>query len=160
MWSLWVWCSLSLLLKKLLRIGWVLNFFLLIVVFCFLYEFICCSLGAFFTTIVVPYALAWGLKFHPLISLHWSINVQWLLNYFLIISLNHVQQKRFQNDMAVNNNLIDVLQDQRWEPIPWKKLQVGDIVRVSILQFGVCTMGLDVLCVGIEFDASRKPRNL
>ncbi|KAG7974943.1 hypothetical protein I3843_06G073100 [Carya illinoinensis] len=39
--------------------------------------------------------------------------------------------KRFQNDMAVNNNLIDVLQDQRWEPIPWKKLQVGDIVRVK-----------------------------
>ncbi|KAH7515836.1 hypothetical protein FEM48_Zijuj10G0068500 [Ziziphus jujuba var. spinosa] len=40
--------------------------------------------------------------------------------------------KRFQNDMAINNNPVEVLQDQRWESIPWKKLQVGDIVRVSM----------------------------
>ncbi|XVE92539.1 hypothetical protein REPUB_Repub01dG0106200 [Reevesia pubescens] len=39
--------------------------------------------------------------------------------------------KRFQNDMAINNTLVDVLQDQRWESIPWKKLQVGDIIRVK-----------------------------
>ncbi|KAF3431364.1 hypothetical protein FNV43_RR26095 [Rhamnella rubrinervis] len=39
--------------------------------------------------------------------------------------------KRFQNDMAINNNPVDVLQDQRWESIPWKKLQVGDIVRIK-----------------------------
>ncbi|KAF7829418.1 phospholipid-transporting ATPase 3 [Senna tora] len=39
--------------------------------------------------------------------------------------------KRFQNDLAVNNNMIDVLQDQKWESIPWKRLQVGDIVRVK-----------------------------
>ncbi|KAI4328339.1 hypothetical protein L6164_020698 [Bauhinia variegata] len=39
--------------------------------------------------------------------------------------------KRFQNDMAINNNMIDVLQDQKWESIPWKKLQVGDIVKVK-----------------------------
>ncbi|KAE9614624.1 putative phospholipid-translocating ATPase [Lupinus albus] len=39
--------------------------------------------------------------------------------------------KRFQNDMAINNNTIDVLQDQKWEPIPWKKLQVGDIIKVK-----------------------------
>ncbi|KAE8698884.1 Phospholipid-transporting ATPase 3 [Hibiscus syriacus] len=32
--------------------------------------------------------------------------------------------KRFQNDMAINNSPVDVLQDQRWESIPWKKLQV------------------------------------
>ncbi|XP_022942468.1 phospholipid-transporting ATPase 3-like [Cucurbita moschata] len=38
--------------------------------------------------------------------------------------------KRFQNDMAINNNLVDVLQDQKWESVPWKKLQVGDIVRI------------------------------
>ncbi|KAJ0037283.1 hypothetical protein Pint_23116 [Pistacia integerrima] len=43
--------------------------------------------------------------------------------------------KRFQNDMAINNSLIDVLQDQRWVPTPWKKLQVGDIVRVKKDQF-------------------------
>nr|XP_023895567.1 phospholipid-transporting ATPase 3-like [Quercus suber] len=43
--------------------------------------------------------------------------------------------KRLQNDMSINNNLIEVLLDQKWEPIPWKKLQVGDIVRVSILHF-------------------------
>ncbi|XP_061366109.1 phospholipid-transporting ATPase 3-like [Gastrolobium bilobum] len=38
--------------------------------------------------------------------------------------------KRFQNDMAINNNMIDILQDQKWVSIPWKKLQVGDIVKV------------------------------
>ncbi|KAG4214848.1 hypothetical protein ERO13_A01G142500v2 [Gossypium hirsutum] len=39
--------------------------------------------------------------------------------------------KRFQNDMAINSTPVDVLQDQRWESIPWKKLQVGDIIRVK-----------------------------
>ncbi|KAM7251637.1 hypothetical protein ACFE04_023520 [Oxalis oulophora] len=39
--------------------------------------------------------------------------------------------KRFQNDMTINNNVIDVLQDQKWVSIPWKKLQVGDIVKVK-----------------------------
>ncbi|XP_004509930.1 phospholipid-transporting ATPase 3-like [Cicer arietinum] len=39
--------------------------------------------------------------------------------------------KRFQNDMSINNNMIDVLQDQKWESIPWKKLQVGDIIKVK-----------------------------
>ncbi|KAK3038612.1 hypothetical protein RJ639_027275 [Escallonia herrerae] len=38
--------------------------------------------------------------------------------------------KRLQNDKAINNSSIEVLQDRRWESIPWKKLQVGDIVRV------------------------------
>lgn len=44
-----------------------------------------------------------------------------------------IKQKRFQNDMTINNNSVDVLQDQKWESIPWKRLQVGDIVRVSVL---------------------------
>ncbi|KAM1170664.1 hypothetical protein ACFX13_021435 [Malus domestica] len=39
--------------------------------------------------------------------------------------------KRFQNDMTINNASVDVLQDQKWESIPWKKLQVGDIVRIK-----------------------------
>ncbi|CAN1321194.1 Phospholipid-transporting ATPase 3 [Linum perenne] len=39
--------------------------------------------------------------------------------------------KRLQNDMVINNNRVDVLQDQGWVPIPWKKLQVGDIVRIK-----------------------------
>lgn len=33
--------------------------------------------------------------------------------------------------MAINNNMIDILQDKEWVSIPWKKLQVGDIVKVS-----------------------------
>jgi magnesium-transporting ATPase (P-type) len=55
--------------------------------------------------------------------------------------------------MAINNYLIDVLQDQKWEPIPWKKLQVGDIVRVSILHFNVFAMGCILMCYmfSIEF---------
>ncbi|CAI0379544.1 unnamed protein product [Linum tenue] len=39
--------------------------------------------------------------------------------------------KRLQNDMVINNNPVDVLHDQVWETIPWKKLQVGDIVRIK-----------------------------
>ncbi|XP_010272160.1 PREDICTED: phospholipid-transporting ATPase 3-like [Nelumbo nucifera] len=39
--------------------------------------------------------------------------------------------KRLHNDRVINHSPIDVLQDQRWETIPWKKLQVGDIVRVK-----------------------------
>ncbi|XP_008803426.2 LOW QUALITY PROTEIN: phospholipid-transporting ATPase 3 [Phoenix dactylifera] len=39
--------------------------------------------------------------------------------------------KRFQNDTSINSTPIDVLQGQRWESIPWKKLQVGDLVRVK-----------------------------
>lgn len=32
--------------------------------------------------------------------------------------------------MSINNTPVDVLQDQKWETVPWKKLQVGDIVKV------------------------------
>jgi phospholipid-transporting ATPase len=39
--------------------------------------------------------------------------------------------KRFQNDMSINNKKVDVLQDQKWESMPWKKLQVGDIIKVK-----------------------------
>ncbi|XP_043724477.1 phospholipid-transporting ATPase 3-like isoform X1 [Telopea speciosissima] len=39
--------------------------------------------------------------------------------------------KRLLNDRVINSSPIDVLQGQRWESIPWKKLQVGDIVRVN-----------------------------
>lgn len=50
----------------------------------------------------------------------------------LIVSFCYsVKQKRFHNDMVINSTSIDVLQDQNWESIPWKKLQVGDIVKVS-----------------------------
>jgi phospholipid-transporting ATPase len=38
--------------------------------------------------------------------------------------------KRFQNDMSINNAHVDVLQGQKWGSTPWKRLQVGDIVRV------------------------------
>lgn len=48
----------------------------------------------------------------------------------------YVKQKRFQNDMAINNNPVEVLHDQKWETIPWKKLQVGDVVRVSMQHLG------------------------
>ncbi|KAH6801981.1 aminophospholipid ATPase 3 [Perilla frutescens var. frutescens] len=39
--------------------------------------------------------------------------------------------KRFQNDMAINNSNVEVLQDWNWVPTPWKKLQVGDVIRVN-----------------------------
>jgi phospholipid-transporting ATPase len=40
--------------------------------------------------------------------------------------------KRFQNDMSINNSTVEILQDQQWVSIPWRKLQVGDIVKVSL----------------------------
>ncbi|KAG8654039.1 phospholipid-transporting ATPase 3 isoform X2 [Manihot esculenta] len=33
--------------------------------------------------------------------------------------------------MVINNSPVEVLQDQKWATVPWKKLQVGDIVRVK-----------------------------
>ncbi|XP_057810905.1 phospholipid-transporting ATPase 3 isoform X2 [Salvia miltiorrhiza] len=39
--------------------------------------------------------------------------------------------KRFQNDMSINNSTVEVLQDWNWVPTPWKRLQVGDIIRVN-----------------------------
>ncbi|KAG9449609.1 hypothetical protein H6P81_009574 [Aristolochia fimbriata] len=39
--------------------------------------------------------------------------------------------KRLQNDRVINSSPVDVLQGEKWETIPWKKLQVGDIVRVN-----------------------------
>ncbi|XP_051148424.1 phospholipid-transporting ATPase 3-like isoform X2 [Andrographis paniculata] len=38
--------------------------------------------------------------------------------------------KRRQNDTSINNSIVEVLQDQTWVYCPWKKLQVGDIVKV------------------------------
>ena len=55
-----------------------------------------------------------------------------LIPEFCILYVNFFfQQKRLQNDKSINNALVDVLLDQKWERIPWKKLQVGDIVKVS-----------------------------
>ncbi|KAK9090578.1 hypothetical protein Sjap_023755 [Stephania japonica] len=42
-----------------------------------------------------------------------------------------MQQKRLQNDREINSRKADVLQDQKWESTPWRKLQVGDIVKVK-----------------------------
>ncbi|KAJ3702718.1 hypothetical protein LUZ61_006423 [Rhynchospora tenuis] len=39
--------------------------------------------------------------------------------------------KRLQNDLAINATPVEVLQGQRWETTQWKKLQVGDIVRIK-----------------------------
>ncbi|XP_076889767.1 phospholipid-transporting ATPase 3-like [Bidens hawaiensis] len=39
--------------------------------------------------------------------------------------------KRLQNDMTINNSPVDLLRNQRWESVPWKTLQVGDIIRVK-----------------------------
>lgn len=68
--------------------------------------------------------------------MYYIYKVLWMHNFFIyVITFNHVMQKRFQNDMAINNNTVDLLQDQKWESVPWKRLQVGDIVRVSAILF-------------------------
>lgn len=46
--------------------------------------------------------------------------------------MHNLVQKRFQNDMSINNTTVEILQDQLWVPIPWRKLQVGDIVKVNL----------------------------
>ncbi|KAL7606801.1 hypothetical protein Lser_V15G14794 [Lactuca serriola] len=39
--------------------------------------------------------------------------------------------KRLQNDKTINNSPVDLMQDKTWESVPWRLLQVGDIVRVK-----------------------------
>ncbi|KAJ6846578.1 phospholipid-transporting ATPase 3 isoform X2 [Iris pallida] len=39
--------------------------------------------------------------------------------------------KRLQNDKAINSTPVDVLQGEKWESVPWKNLQVGDLVRIK-----------------------------
>ncbi|CAM8938245.1 unnamed protein product [Rhodiola kirilowii] len=56
------------------------------------------------------------------------------LSMVLLVSLvkeAYEDWKRFQSDMTINNSLIDVLHDGEWNQIPWKELQVGDIVLVK-----------------------------
>ncbi|PKI69267.1 hypothetical protein CRG98_010340 [Punica granatum] len=56
------------------------------------------------------------------------------LSLVLLVSLckeAYEDWKRFQNDMSINNTLVEVLQDNRWVNMPWKKLQVGDIIKVK-----------------------------
>ncbi|KAK1365815.1 Phospholipid-transporting ATPase [Heracleum sosnowskyi] len=60
------------------------------------------------------------------------------LSIVLIVSLikeAFEDWKRLQNDKSINNSPIDLLQVQRWESVPWKNLQVGDIVRVKQDEF-------------------------
>lgn len=60
-----------------------------------------------------------------LLHLTYSLTFSFLIPLILL-------QKRFQNDLSINNTSIDVFQDQQWVSVPWKKLQAGDIVRVSV----------------------------
>ncbi|KAJ8760979.1 hypothetical protein K2173_022017 [Erythroxylum novogranatense] len=56
------------------------------------------------------------------------------LSLVLLVSLikeAFEDSKRFQNDMVINNSLVEMLQNQKWETVSWKKLQVGDIIRVK-----------------------------
>lgn len=103
--------------------------------------------------------------------LNWILSTLFLFNhgcsivclFLLLIYLpiwECVKQKRFQNDMAINNGTIDVLRDREWVSIPWKKLQVGDLVKVMcyMLRFnfgtyiwtgsykGVCNGKLEMDC--------------
>ncbi|PPS12170.1 hypothetical protein GOBAR_AA08472 [Gossypium barbadense] len=54
-----------------------------------------------------------------------------LVLLFSLIKEAFEDWQRFQNDMTINNTLVDVLQAQGWESLQWKKLQVGDIIRVK-----------------------------
>ncbi|XP_039003611.1 phospholipid-transporting ATPase 3-like isoform X2 [Hibiscus syriacus] len=54
-----------------------------------------------------------------------------LVLLFSLIKEAFEDWQRFQNDNAINSTLVDVLQAQGWETLQWKKLQVGDIIRVK-----------------------------
>ncbi|XP_058101835.1 uncharacterized protein LOC131246005 isoform X3 [Magnolia sinica] len=55
-----------------------------------------------------------------------------VLSYDLDLVYN-TNQKLFLNDRVINSTPVDVLQGQEWESISWKKLQVGDLVRVNLV---------------------------
>ncbi|KAK4777885.1 hypothetical protein SAY87_018072 [Trapa incisa] len=60
------------------------------------------------------------------------------LSLVLLVSLckeAYEDWKRLQNDMSINNTLMEVLQDNQWVKLPWKQLQVGDIVKVKQDEF-------------------------
>lgn len=83
--------------------------------------------------------LSWKSYVLTFINLYESVDNRKLLIaltfYCFFFLLHYVEQKRFQNDKAINNSSVDMLQDQRWVSVPWKNLQVGDIVKVSVLRF-------------------------
>ncbi|GMJ04749.1 aminophospholipid ATPase 3 [Hibiscus trionum] len=54
-----------------------------------------------------------------------------LVLLFSLIKEAFEDWQRFQNDNSINNTPVDVLQAQGWETLQWKKLQVGDIIRVK-----------------------------
>ncbi|KAK9114005.1 hypothetical protein Syun_020802 [Stephania yunnanensis] len=55
------------------------------------------------------------------------------LSLVLLVSLvkEAFEDWRLQNDREINGRKADILQDDKWESTPWRKLQVGDIVRVK-----------------------------
>ncbi|KAK8647609.1 hypothetical protein V6N13_121340 [Hibiscus sabdariffa] len=54
-----------------------------------------------------------------------------LVLLFSLIKEAFEDWQRFQSDNAINNTLVDVLQAQGWKTLQWRKLQVGDIIRVK-----------------------------
>ncbi|XP_039014026.1 phospholipid-transporting ATPase 3-like [Hibiscus syriacus] len=58
-----------------------------------------------------------------------------LVLIFSLIKEAFEDWQRLQNDKAINNTPVDVLQVQGWETLQWKKLQVGDIIRVKQDEF-------------------------
>lgn len=61
--------------------------------------------------------------------------IRHIYTFLCFVFRDYALQKRFQNDMVINNSPVEVLQDQKWATVPWKKLQVGDIVRVCMPMF-------------------------
>lgn len=54
----------------------------------------------------------------------------------LVLSVSLIKEafedwKRFINDKAINGTMIEVLRDDRWNKLPWRRLRVGDIVKVN-----------------------------
>ncbi|KAH7279146.1 hypothetical protein KP509_37G007200 [Ceratopteris richardii] len=53
----------------------------------------------------------------------------------LVISVSLIKEayedwKRFFNDKTINSTMVDVLRDGHWRKLPWRRLVVGDIVKV------------------------------
>ena len=57
-----------------------------------------------------------------------------VLSYLRAV-LMQIPQKRHASDRSLNNNITEVLVNQQFELRPWRRIRVGDLVRLSANSF-------------------------
>lgn len=53
----------------------------------------------------------------------------------MFLCLDIIFQKRHRADDEINMREVDVLRDGSWQKIQWRRVSVGDVVKVSLIFF-------------------------